>query len=102
LRHSHDREALLLEETRRDSERVLAADRDQRVESGSLEGLKDAVDAAVELVRVRSRRPENRSAARQDPRDLPRAERLQLLLDESAPPVAPTDHAARALSTPPD
>ena len=51
-----------------DAERVLAADRDERIEL--LERSADRLDAAVELVRVRARRADDRAAAREDPGDL--------------------------------
>ena len=79
-----------------DAERVLAADRDERVEPARLEVREHALDAALELVRVRARGAEDRPAARQDPGDLARAERLKLPLDEPAPALADADHLVAA------
>ena len=70
LRHADDREVVLAEEPGGDAERVLAADRDQRVEPAIAEVLEHLLDAAVELVRIRAARADDRAAARQDPRDL--------------------------------
>ena len=80
---------------RGDAERVLAADRDERVEARRARSVSStALDAAVELVRVRPRRAEDRAAARQDPGDLARAERLERSLDEPAPALAHADTRA--------
>jgi hypothetical protein len=83
-----------LVEARRNAERVLAADRDERVDV--LESSADSVDAAVELVRVRARGADDSAAAGEDPGDLRRAERLEELLDHSAPPLPDADHRGRA------
>ena len=101
LGNADHRKAMLLVEPRRDPERVLAADRDQSVEARSFEALHHAVDAALELVWVRPRRPEYGPPAREDPRDLARAERLQLVLDEPAPAVAHADDVVSTLKRPP-
>src|SRR5581483_6885570 len=77
-------------ETRRDAQGVLAADRDERVDV--FEGRTYRVDAAVDLVRVRAGRPDDRAAPRQDPGDLRCAERLEVLLDHPAPALADADH----------
>ena len=61
LRDADDGQAVLGVELRGDAERVLAADRDERVEL--LEGLADAFDAALELVGVRPRGADDRAAA---------------------------------------
>ena len=65
LRHADDGKTELGVEPGRDAERVLAADRDQRVDL--LERALDAFDAALELVRVRARRADDRAALVQDP-----------------------------------
>ncbi len=69
LRHADDRRALLGVQPGRDAERVLAADRDQPVEP--LEVVADAIEPAVDLVRVRARGAQDRAAAREDPGDRP-------------------------------
>ena len=92
LRDADDRELALVVEARRDAERVLAADRDERVELAVGEVLYDALDGALELERVRAARADDRPAARQDPRDLRRAELLEDRLDEAAPALAHRDH----------
>ena len=88
LRDADDGEVVLLVELRGDAERVLAADRDERVEPFALEGREHLLDTALDLVRVRPRRAEDRPAARQDPGDLAPAERLDDPVDEPAPPFA--------------
>ena len=70
LRDADDREVVLGVEPRRDAERVLAADRDERVELLALEGREHPLDAALDLVRVRARGAEDRAAAREDPGDV--------------------------------
>src|SRR5213076_2737450 len=75
----------LFEETRRDAERVLAADRDQRIQTGAGEVLLHLVDAAVELVRIRPRRADDRPAARKKTGDLTGAERFEDPFDELVP-----------------
>jgi hypothetical protein len=82
---------VLLVQARGHAEGVLAADGDERVEAVLLERAEDRVNAAVELVRVRPRGAENRSAARQNPGYLTRAERLELSFDEPAPALADAD-----------
>ena len=77
-------------EPRGDAERVLAADRDQGVEL--LESLAHLLDAAVDLVRIGAGGADDRAAAREDPRDLVRAERLEQVLDHAAPALAHADH----------
>ena len=90
LRHADDGKLELGGEPRGHAERILAADRHERVEL--LERLAHAVDAAVELVGVRARRADDRPALVQDPRDLVPAERLQVRVDHPAPAV---QHANR-------
>ena len=60
------------------------------------EGREHLLDAALELVRVRPRRAEDRAAAREDPGDLARPERLDDALDEPAPALAHADHLPAA------
>jgi hypothetical protein len=79
------------------SEGVLPADRDQGVEAFAPEVLEHAIHVALLLVRVRSRGAEDGSTPRQDPRDLTRAQGLELPLDETAPALADTDHPCAAL-----
>ena len=79
LRDADDRQVLLGEEPRRDAERVLAADRDERVDL--LERALDALDAALVLERVRARGADDRAALVQDPRGLVVAERLEVAVD---------------------
>src|SRR5205085_11268786 len=59
LRDADDGELVFLVQARRYSERVLATDRNEGVQSRSLERLSYSVDAAFELVGIRPRRPEN-------------------------------------------
>ena len=101
LRHSHDRELVLRVEPGGDAERVLAADRHQRVEALGAEVLEDALDAAVEAERVRPRRADDRPAARQEPRDLARPERRKEPVDEPAPALEDADHLVPARERPP-
>jgi hypothetical protein len=67
LRNADDRKLVLLVQPRRDPERVLTADRDERVEALPAEVFEHAVDAATDLVRVRPRGAEDRPAPRQEP-----------------------------------
>src|SRR5207248_10999597 len=94
LRHADDRDLELAVQLRRDTERVLAADRDERVEL--LERGAHRVDAAVDLVRVRAGRADDRAAAPQDPRHLLTAQRLEQLLDHPAPAFAHADDVVTA------
>src|SRR5258706_8182134 len=90
-------------ELRGDSERVLAADRDERVEPTVLEVLEDLVDRALHLVGVRAARADDRAAARQDSRDLLRPEVLEPALDEPAPAFQHRDAVpARGVPAPHD
>jgi len=92
---------VLLVEPSRDAERVLAADGDERVELRTPEVLQDFPDPALELERIRPGRPDDRPAAGQQSRDLPRPERLEQPLDEPVPALADTDHLAAAGHHPP-
>src|SRR5262249_31440470 len=100
LGHSYDRQSVLLEEPGRDTEGVLAADGHKCVQARSLDCVQDAADAAVELVGVRPRGAEDGSSAGQDPRDLARPERLELVLDQPSPPVPDADNLVPALERP--
>ena len=75
-------------EPSRDAERVLAADRDQRVEAAVRHRRAQQVDAAVDLVRVRARGPEDRPAAVQDPARAVDRQVDGLVLDEAGPAIA--------------
>ena len=99
LRHTDDGEVLLGEEPRRDAERVLAADRDQRVDL--LEGALDPLDAALVLERVRARRADDRAADVQDPGDLVPAERFEVAVDRTAPAVQDAERLVPVLPQPP-
>ena len=66
LRHADHVDAVAVEPVG-DAERVLAADRDQPVESRSRSVCADPLHAVLALVRVRPRAAEDRPAARQDP-----------------------------------
>src|SRR5438874_100625 len=100
LRDADDREAVLCMELRRDAERVLAADRHERVEPLALEVPEHCLDG-IRRVRVRARGPEDRAPARQEPGRLPWPQRQELRLDEPAPPRADPDHLVPALEAPP-
>src|SRR5262249_60259959 len=76
------------------------ADGPKSVQARSLECVQDAADAAVELVGVRPRGAEDGSSAGQDPRDLARPERLELVLDQPSPPVPDADNLVPALERP--
>src|SRR5262249_17081691 len=101
LRNPDDGEAVLLVQPARHPECVLAADRDESVEACALERLDDTFDTFIQLVWIRPGRPENRPAARQDPRDLARPERLELVRDEPAPAVPHADDLVSPLKGPP-
>src|SRR5579885_3466160 len=98
LRHPDDRDLVLAVQPGSHAERVLAADRHQGVELP--ERGQHAVHAAVHLVRVRARRADDRAAAREDPRDLLRPERLEELLDHPAPALAHADDVVAARPRP--
>ena len=79
------------EESRRDAERVLAADRDEGVEALAAEVAEHLLDPAVLLVGVRARGADDRAAAREEAGDLAPAERLEPALDETPPAFAHRD-----------
>ena len=91
LRHADDREVLLAVEPGRDAERVLAPDRDERVERGLAEVLQHAVDR-VRLEGVRPRRADDRPAPREDPRDLAGPQWLDQPLHEPLPAGPDPEH----------
>ena len=88
---------MLVVESSGDAERVLAADRDQAVDFGGREVGDDPLAAAVVLERVRSRRPEDRAAARQDAPHLGHAERDEVPLQRPLPAVAVPDELVPAV-----
>ena len=81
----------LVDQLARDAERVLAADRDQRVEPALLDRLAHLVDAALDLERVRPRRAEDRAAAVQDAARGLVGELDRLVLEHARPAVAEAD-----------
>ncbi len=85
LRDADDRERVLAVEAGRDAQRVLSADRDERVEPAVGEVLQHLVDPAVELERVGTGRADDRASAGQDSRDRLRAEIAEIPVDEAAP-----------------
>ena len=91
LRHADDRNGVLAVEPCRDAEGVLAADRDERVQSAVAEVPQHRLGAALELERIRPARPDDRPAARQDPGDLTRPEVAVVPLDEAAPALEDGD-----------
>ena len=101
LRHADDRELVLGIQPRGDAQRVLAADRDERVQTRAGGVLEHPFDTALDLVRVCARRPENRAAAGENPRDLPAPERLDDPLDEPAPTLAHADDLPAAVERAP-
>src|SRR4029077_2513634 len=85
LGDADDRELMLGVQARCDAERVLAADRDERIETAIREVLQYALDTALELERVRAARADDRAAAREDPGDLRGPEVLEDRIHETAP-----------------
>src|SRR5205823_1439327 len=65
------------------------------------EVLEHALDAAVEPERIRPRRADDRPAAREEARHLPRPERREEALDEPAPALEDADHLVPARGRPP-
>ncbi len=101
LRDADDGKAALGVEARSDSERVLPSDCDERVELAVGEVLQHALDAVLDLERIRAARADDRPAAGQDPRDLPRPELLEQRLDQSAPALAHGDDVPAGRVGPP-
>ena len=91
LRHADDADALL-EQLVRHTERVLAADRDERVELRRFQRVLDLLDAVRHLERVRARGAEDRSAPRQEPGNRFRRQCHRLAVDRPFPAVAEADH----------
>ncbi len=89
LRDADDGKVALRVEPGCDAERVLASDRDERVDALTLEVREQSVEIALASLKGFVRDvPMIVPAARQDPGDLARAERLELTLDEPAPACA--------------
>src|SRR5690606_12859832 len=74
-----------------DAKSVLAADRDQRVDAGGREVLLDAVDAVLDLERVRPRRAQDGATARQDAPDGLDVQGHRLALQGTPPAVTEAD-----------
>ena len=75
--------------------------RDERVEADLLEVREHRLDAAVDLVRVRARRAEDRPAARKDPGDLAAPERREDAFGQALPAVADADQLVPAVGRAP-
>ncbi len=90
LRYADDVHAQL-GELRRDAERVLATDRDERVDTEFGQVRLDLFDATLDLERVRPGRAEDRAAAGQDAPHLGDAELLRHALERAAPTVPESD-----------
>jgi hypothetical protein len=86
LGYADDRDALVGEAAGH-AQRVLAADRDQSLDARVGERGPDLVDGALDLVRVRPGRAEDRAAARQDAADLIDPQRPVIAFHRSAPTV---------------
>ena len=97
LRHADDRQLVLRVEACGDAERVLAADRDQRVEPRLGEVPQHALDAAVDLVRIRPGGADDRARRAAG---VPETSRLvsavDVAVDQPAPAVADADHLVAA------
>jgi hypothetical protein len=74
-----------------DAEGVLAADRDQGVDTGVGQVVLDLLHAVVELERVGARGPQDGAPARQDAAALLDAERHRQALERALPAVAVAD-----------
>src|SRR5205085_2612545 len=85
-------------EFRRDAERVLAADRDQGVEPARLPCVPDPRDAAVLLVGIRARGPQDRAADVPQVLDVGRGERARAILDQALPAVQEAERLAAVLA----
>ena len=84
-------------EGRCDPQRVLAADRHERVEPLGREVREHRFDAALDLGRVRPRGAEDRPATRQEAGDVLALERREDPVDEPAPPFTHGDHLVAAV-----
>jgi len=87
LGHAHDADAVV-GQALRDAEGVLAADRDQRVDALVGQDLLDLLDAALDLVRVGARGPQDGAAAGEDVLDVVEAERAAVPGQRAVPAVA--------------
>src|SRR4051812_32495944 len=90
LGHADDRDPVLVQ-LAGDAERVLATDRDQRVQVAGLERGLDLVQAVLDLVDVGAGRPEDRPAAMQDPARAVEREVTRLVVQYAGPAVAEAD-----------
>ncbi len=90
LGDAHDVHALGAQ-LRGDTERVLATDRDQRVDAFADESVEDGRDTAFGLVGVRARRPEDRPAPVEDPARRRHGQVDGLALLDAPPAVAEAD-----------
>ena len=70
-----------------DSERVLAADRDQHVDAFARQRVEHRRDVTLALVRVRPRSAQDRAAAVQQPSRRADGQLDHLALDDTSPPV---------------
>ena len=92
LRHAHDGNAALLVQAQRDAERVVAADRDQGVDTSLRERRADVGRAVGALgVGVRARGAEDRAAAGEQSEGLLDAELDRLVFQHARPAVAVAD-----------
>ena len=96
LGHADDVDAEVVQ-LGRDTERVLAADGDQRVDAEVGEVLLDLLDAALDLERVGARGAEDGAAARQDAAHLRDAELAGRALERALPAVAEADELVAVL-----
>ena len=88
--HADDVDAELVE-LRRHPEGVLAADGDERVDTGGVQVLPDPLHAVVDLERVGARRAEDGAAAGQDAAHLGDAQRHRHAAERAGPTVAEAD-----------
>ena len=88
LRHADDRDALLVEPLRH-AQRVVAADRDERVEAEPADAVEDGAPARVILSWIGARGPEDRAALAEYRGDVARHEHARRGLAEEAGPAVP-------------
>ncbi len=96
LGHADDVHAQLVQ-LRRDPERVLPADRDQRVHPEVLQVALDPLDAVLDRERVRPRRAQDRAAAGQQAADRGDVQRHGHGLERAAPAVAEPEEVVAVL-----
>src|SRR5207344_171778 len=96
LRHADHADAVLAVQPRRRPQCVLAADRDQAVDTVGLEVGEEPLGAPLFLERVGARGAEDRAAARQDAAHLGHAERAAVALQRAVPAVAVADELVPA------